>query len=224
MKNILIIGILVLNCSATIPKNGNINYKPGRDGKAGSVNHFSNKRTPQKKTLAGRVATDKSNTTSCNFTIGQSYQGGIIFYLDCTTCHGLIAAPTDQSTGASWYNGAFTYTTAFANGVNAGAGNSKLIVHSQGAGTYAAKLCTDLLISTYDDWYLPSKYELNLMYMNIGPGAAAPNTNIGGFASTYYWSSTEEDDNQAWYQLFLLGGQFTGTKNLSYNVRAIRAF
>ncbi len=166
----------------------------------------------------------KENTSACTFTIGQTYQGGIIFYIDCSGCHGLIAAPTDQSAGATWYNGTFNNTTAFANGANAGAGNTKSIVYAQGAGTYAANICNDLVLSTYSDWYLPSSHELNLMYMNIGPGAGTPNTNIGNFAAANYWSSTEEDANQAWYQLFVLGGQFFGAKNLSYNVRAVRAF
>lgn len=197
MKNVLLIGILIFNCNAAVNNTG-------------------------RKTEAGQVKTHDS--PACTFAIGQTYQGGIIFYLDCSGCHGLIAAPSDQSTGASWYNGTYSYTTAFANGVNAGAGNTKTIVYNQGAGSYAARLCTDLTLSTYNDWYLPSKYELNLMYMNIGPGAAAPNNNIGVFASTNYWSSTEEDNNQAWYQHFLLGGQFAGSKNQSYNVRAIRAF
>ena len=37
--------------------------------------------------------------------IGSSYQGGIIFYLDSSKQHGLIAAPMDQSAGIQWYNG-----------------------------------------------------------------------------------------------------------------------
>jgi hypothetical protein len=166
----------------------------------------------------------KNNFFDCNYTIGQTYQGGIIFYLDCTGCHGLIAAPTDQSTGTTWNNGVSTNTTAFASGVVAGLGNSKTIVLNQGAGTYAAKLCTDLIINSNNDWYLPSRFELNLMYMNIGPGAASPNTNIGNFSTANYWSSTETAIDKVWYQLFLLGGQFEGTKNASYSVRAIRAF
>ncbi len=36
------------------------------------------------------------------FQIGQSYGGGVIFYLDNTSHHGLVAATADQSTGAPW--------------------------------------------------------------------------------------------------------------------------
>ncbi|NRA10888.1 MAG: transposase [Crocinitomicaceae bacterium] len=39
----------------------------------------------------------------CGLSIGDTYQGGIIFYLDASGCHGLISATTDQSTGVRWY-------------------------------------------------------------------------------------------------------------------------
>jgi hypothetical protein len=47
-------------------------------------------------------------------TIGQSYQGGIIFWLDATGQHGLIAATADQSASMRWYAGTNTYTMALA--------------------------------------------------------------------------------------------------------------
>ena len=37
--------------------------------------------------------------STCGLSIGDTHQGGIIFYLDASGCHGLIAAPGDQSTG-----------------------------------------------------------------------------------------------------------------------------
>jgi hypothetical protein len=51
---------------------------------------------------------------------------------------------------------------------------------------YAAKLCYDLNSGGYIDCYLPSKYELNLMYQNIGQGNALDLGNIGNFANNYY--------------------------------------
>ncbi len=179
--------------------------------------------SPIKTTNYNDVISIKSEPTACTFSIGQTYQGGKIFYLDCSGCHGLIASPTDIST-APWFNGSYTNTSAFASAVGAGLLNSKLAVLNQGTGTYATKLCTDLNQGGYTDWYLPSKHELNLMYMNIGQGAAAPNNNIGQFSNGNYWSSTEINANEAWYQLFLLGGQTAGNKNNSYAVRAIRSF
>jgi hypothetical protein len=68
----------------------------------------------------------------------------------------------------------------------------------------------------YTDWYLPSKDELNKLYLN--------KTAIGGFADNYYWSSTEVGLGNAWTQSFYFGYQDYLNKNLTHYVRAIRAF
>ena len=164
------------------------------------------------------------NTSPCGLAIGQTYQGGIIFYLDASGCHGLISAPTDQSTGIGWWNGSYTNTTAFASCVGCGDGNTSMIVYNQGAGTYAAKLCSDLSLGGYSDWYLPSKYELNLMYLNIGQGNVLGLGNVGGFANTGYWSSTESSSVNAWVQGFTSGSQLLNGKSIFNYVRAVRAF
>ena len=158
------------------------------------------------------------------FYIGKTYQGGIIFYLNKSGQHGLIAAPTDQSKGIRWYNGT-DETGATATAVGTGLANTNKIIKAQGTGSYAAKLCADLVLDGYSDWYLPSKDELNLMYTNIGNGAAAPLTNVGGFASAYYWSSSETDYDDAWYQPFDAGLQYYNpSKDSALTVRAVRAF
>ena len=75
----------------------------------------------------------------------------------------------------------------------------------------------------YDDWYLPSIDELELMYSTIGYGG--PEGNIGGFEYDWYWSSSEYDNDSAWSVNFNNGS----TSNYSYKphthrVRVIRAF
>jgi hypothetical protein len=85
----------------------------------------------------------------------------------------------------------------------------------------AMAYCAALEAGTYNDWYLPSKVEINLM--NIGNALGLGN--IGGFETTFYWSST--DDNSAffaWGQYFPIGGYGYGFKSGAYNVRAVRAF
>ncbi|MFM8442085.1 MAG: DUF1566 domain-containing protein, partial [Methylococcus sp.] len=94
----------------------------------------------------------------------------------------------------------------------------------QGAGDYAATLAANLELNGYSDWFLPSFDELNLMYTKIGPGAPAPLTNIGGFSSTWYWSSSEYSDHLAWFQGFRDGDQYINGKNYMTLVRAVRAF
>jgi hypothetical protein len=169
-----------------------------------------------------------STSGTCGLAIGDTYQGGIIFYLDASGCHGLISAPSDQSTGIQWYNGIYIITNATFDGVKAGQSNTKLIINTQGAGSYAAKLCDDLIIYSntglFEDWYLPSKYELNLMYQNIGQGNALGLGNVGGFANLGYWSSTESGNANAWAQRFDNGGQFFYSKGFNFYVRAVRAF
>lgn len=93
-----------------------------------------------------------------------------------------------------------------------------MIIISQGAGTYAAQLCADLDLNDYNDWYLPSKDELNMLYLNKAA--------VGGFVAFHYWGSSEIENNMtlAVAQDFNGGYQFTPDKSQLFRVRAIRAF
>ena len=157
--------------------------------------------------------------------IGDSYQGGIIFWLDATGQHGLIAATEDQSTD-KWVNLTYRFTGSTGDGLYAGAMNTAIIIATQMAedndntGYFAAKICADYSVTvggvTYGDWYLPSKYELNLLYKQ--------KTVVGGFGSNDYWSSNEKSASEAWVVFFGLGNDYTNTKVTMNNVRAVRAF
>jgi len=84
----------------------------------------------------------------------------------------------------------------------------------------------NLTLGGFSDWYLPSKDELNLMYLNIGQGSST-NPNHGDFSNGFYWSSTEMelyDNDYAWGQYFNDGFQSINVKDSNYFVRAIRAF
>ena len=78
----------------------------------------------------------------------------------------------------------------------------------------AVSTCDNLSYGGYSDWVLPSKAVLNTMYIH--------KNEIGGFSSTYYWSSTAYNSGNAWYQSFYSGGQDWWYKSNNYRVRCVR--
>jgi hypothetical protein len=153
-------------------------------------------------------------TASDDFYIGQSYGGGIIFYIDQTGKHGLIAANTDQSTGATW--GCFETVIETLPYIGSGMTNTITIVNSCGEGGIAAKICYDLELNGYSDWFLPSVNEFDKMYeiKDI----------IGGFDNKNYWTSCAYDAWFAWIWDWGLDDFFQLYKDQLNCVRAVRAF
>jgi len=82
----------------------------------------------------------------------------------------------------------------------------------------AAYLCDALVYGGYSDWFLPSIYELKLMYQNLKLFG------VGGFTDYGYWSSSEVHVCAAWYQYFYYGDHSHSLKHRSNRVRAVRAF
>jgi len=173
---------------------------------------------------AGTVYGNDLIFSTTSLAIGDNYGGGKVAYIlqpgdngyIAGEMHGIIAASNDQSAGIQWYNGAYTTTGGAATSLGSGNANTNTIVLSQGNGIYAAKLCYDLVLNGYNDWYLPSRDELNKLYLNQAA--------IGGFAAAGYWSSSEYYNSHAWFQSFGNGNQFTNNKASTLYVRAVRAF
>ena len=174
------------------------------------------------------------NLRTTTYSIGDFAHGGIVFWVDETGQHGLVCAKEDQSSSIRWYAGTNGNTRAKGDGVYAGKANTEIIIAAQVAigddgATYAARICNELQISeggkTYGDWYLPSKYELDLMRDNKTIINSTSTANSGSSLSTQsYWSSTETDTSGAWEQYFDNGYQANGFKVFTYFVRAVRAF
>jgi hypothetical protein len=66
------------------------------------------------------------------------------------------------------------------------------------------------------DWHLPSKDELNQLFIN--------RATVGGFFAGNYLSSSELLANAAWGQSFITGFQVGFNKTSSIAVRPVRAF
>ena len=174
----------------------------------------------------------QSNNALLEELYGLNYQGGLIFYLDTDTGQGMVAAPNDEGKEV-WGCIGTNITDAENAGIGAGKTNTAAIVDGCNENQFAAKTCDDLVLDGYEDWFLPSLDELNLMYQNLHlKGIGNFNTGsvcCGGF----YWSSTEPKvDNSpnhdvAWVQSFKDGFQATydiGIKSFENNVRAARIF
>jgi hypothetical protein len=185
------------------------------------------------------IPTWVASSSTCPFLMGdKGPAGGIVFYLnDNTGLHGLEAAPADlNSTGYTWgcwgwVNSNLTWTTVGSTGdaVGSGAANKAAIIASCGGGggtgngnpygwgtvINAAAAAEAYALNGFTDWYLPSKGELNLLYIEKAM--------VGGFANAY-WSSTEFGSNFGSYQEFSFGYQFVANKNATLSVRAIRSF
>jgi hypothetical protein len=187
----------------------------------------------------GRTAqTPAAPTPAAEFDPNRVYQigdrgpaGGWIFYDKGGVSNGwryLEAAPAESEASSEW--GAIGETIGGTSaGVGAGKHNTEVMVKymsGQGAFGTAAQMCVDLFAGGINDWFLPSKGELDLMYKNL------KTKRIGGFGDSLYWSSSEGAQLAAWCQRFGDGRQFAesfsvngpGQKSNTYSVRAIRQF
>lgn len=175
--------------------------------------------------IAGNGITINSNTISISnpsLTIGSSYAGGIVFYIDATGQHGLVSASNDQGTN-SWVPSVTWTNTAISSTFDCylcGDVNSRIANNLFGGVSNAFQICSTYSIGGYSDWYLPSRYELTLMYLNL------KTMNLGNFSNGWYWSSTEFSSQAAWVINFTNGSYAGYSKwgSPSVIVRPIRAF
>ncbi len=173
-----------------------------------------------------QISCKKNSSNSPKHTIGENFEGGTIIYLlqdgdlgyDANVQHGLIVSKDDLGIGL-WGCKGTGLAGADSKSVGDGAKNTTEILAGCSTAGIAAKLCSDYSVTegnvVYDDWYLPSANELDIIYTN--KASITINT-------TNYWSSTEAGVNYAWSTNFSSGASNSALKDEIYRVRAIRSF
>jgi len=160
--------------------------------------------------------------------IGALIGGGIVVavFVEGGVNKALIASLTNLSTGIPWTQNAFLSTLigATAQSYSDGLSNTNAIIAQTllPANTNnAAGLARLYAGGGYNDWYLPSAWELNLCYNS----AAIVNKILGstnGFISLY-WSSTEFSATNSLRHRFDFGYQESNGKGGNFNfTRAVR--
>ena len=147
-----------------------------------------------------------SGSTCSPYLLGDTGpDGGKIYYLDGTGCHGLEAQAADASSGASmdWATAISTSAAYNTNATNTLSGYSCSTTNAQ--------------LTPYC-WHLPTKTALEDLYEQ--------KTVVGGFANGfYYWSSSELNfSSSAWGISLDSGNQAPINKSSPNPVRAVRAF
>jgi hypothetical protein len=150
-----------------------------------------------------------------------NYGGGIVSYISIAgdpgyvngEVHGLVTTANDLSTGIAWNNGS-DISVATNNTLGSGNYNTNAIVAAQGSGNYAAKLCSDLILNGYSDWYLPSLDEFSRICSVL---------TLNDPSVRQYWTSSQSSPSMAWCYS---SNAYTNTvaKSTLFHVRAIRNF
>ena len=157
-----------------------------------------------------------------SYQVGDMTEGGVVFYVDETGQHGLVAAFEDLDQQWEW--GCYGVELMGANGTAIGTGLQNtldIVVGCTSSGDIAASEALAYESGGFSDWYLPSKDELYEMYNTIGQGSL--NGNIGNFQNSWYWSSSEIDYQDAWFVSFNNSGVTTNKYDPTW-IRAIRSF
>jgi hypothetical protein len=175
------------------------------------------------------------NATPQGYTIGSTGPaGGLIFYVNpnFSTDGWRYLEATQGDIGNAVWGGVPPFcsptivTGATATAIGSGKSNTETILAALASQyySYAAKVCGDYAITnggvTYDDWFLPSKEELRLIFFNL------KKQGLGSCSMNDHWSSTENGAYAAEYWTFYGDGSYHGisSKNSYGDICACRRF
>ncbi len=151
------------------------------------------------------------------YAAGDALGGGLFVFED--SGYAYISAAADQSTDAPW-GCQGTDISGTLTAVGTGSANTALIVAGCATSGISARICDELTLNGYSDWFLPSLDELAEMYTKLAADG------LGNFANHTYWSSTQQSATQAYTIDMNNGNQGTHAKDNTSNryTRAMRRF
>ena len=160
--------------------------------------------------------------------------GGKVFYVHASgtfacgatlasQCKYLEAAPTSGTN--AWTEARYDWSgntslfigSAWRTAVGSGYSNTEAMVAQSSTANKAGTITRAYRgPNNLSDWYLPSRDELNQLYINRAI--------VGGIATNWYWRSTEGGTIYAWYKDFSLSNENQDFKYGTWFVRPVRAF
>jgi hypothetical protein len=180
--------------------------------------------------------------------------GGAIFYVDMNrpvgsqyfeaACVGWQNSCDDTTPDPTAEWGCYRASIFGADGTAIGTGeqNTTEIVAECSDTGIAAKVADDLTLGGQSDWFLPSRDELNALckwafgdtmnaICNNDGNDSLSLTDVGGFSTAPYWSSSEDVrnmgfyySNNGWFQSFGNGNQYATVKDFPFSMRPVRSF
>ncbi len=212
------------------------------------IRGFAINHTGQKDSAVAGYSTPQITITTpahSNYTFGQIFKGGMIFYIDTTGQHGLICDLSDLTFTSKDTAGTVTTVDSFPWSVvnrNRIFLNNGTAIGTDGSNTQAILVAFDSLNSPNFDtlhlpniaasicrsshggdttWYLPTKDALYLMYKNLAARG------YGNFSKGSYWSSSDYILNgkvYAWAQYFGNVNQYYFNQSSLLYVRGVKKF
>tara|TARA_R110002153_G_scaffold86470_1_gene214746 strand:- start:11777 stop:13090 length:1314 start_codon:yes stop_codon:yes gene_type:complete len=163
------------------------------------------------------VFTTTTTTTAAAPSIGTLLQGGIV--ASSSVIEGQVMIVNINESGTHEWSSSISFVAGTQEGLREGKSNTDTIVAEGYPTPNAASVCRSISGS----WDLPSKDELNELYVNLTLINLGISNNGGdSLATGAYWSSTQYDYNLAWYQDFFIGDQDGTSKGFTTNVRAVK--
>lgn len=157
---------------------------------------------------------------------GKTYAGGLIFFVNTEPANypdfegeGLVCTDRDYGNFDEW--GCFVETGARGRTVGTGKENTRIMIDRMCArAPKSAIICDDLVLNGFDDWWLPSIDEVDLIYRNLH--LKGHNDFLGNIQR--YQSSTEHDATNFVLRLFWRDTIVNINKISGDDIRPTRAF